>query len=519
MTDKTLKDYEKIALVQHHQLNSGNSALQFSEKKLNEIKEIQRNYQNLSKDFDNEAEECMALLESLDPAIARITDDFPNINTLEEFTNSPNISALETLTTGSNLSKKRIDTHNEFESIKNSLATVGTEGNFLLNIERYADIFHVNVERSAFLTILSPNERKDFWNKFENELIYKKAKCDKYDYMISGTCGLLGGLIDAFFVGAPNTDTLLGNWSDDLVDQSVVKFSKYMGWSGNEKSNNAVKNAITYLENKYKVNYDQQYGPAANNLLDMSTRNHHLKSIAHWPDIIGLFFSILDQFNSTSHFLDNGRLITFDTSLNQLKLQGGNFPAKLFCGFVNWFGHIMSDIAGSSHASGRGSGVSIPFYGLFLLCDFGSIVIEDEKKTIADIAVKIFEQGYDTRHAIAMSIPVLITEFLIRFMWSMKAHFYHNKNWKDCIPSDNIPELRRMLTVGYGVFCAIDGIDATIRGGGEVITTLLRMNLFAWVRFVFLSIKEIQAFCMAGHIDDKNFSIYIEKEYQMLLEG
>ena len=34
-----------------------------------------------------------------------------------------------------------------------------------------------------------------------------------------------------------------------------------------------------------------------------------MKSLAHSPDIIGLFFSILNQFTSTSTFLNDGQLI------------------------------------------------------------------------------------------------------------------------------------------------------------------------------------------------------------------
>ncbi len=76
----------------------------------------------------------------------------------------------------------------------------------------------------------------------------------------------------------------------------------------------------------------------------------------------------------------------------------------------------------------------------------------------------------------AMAIPVLITELLTRFMFTMKAHFYHQKDWKYSIPSDNIPELRRMLLVGHGTLCLIDGADAYIRSGGEMVTFLSRTN-------------------------------------------
>ena len=62
------------------------------------------------------------------------------------------------------------------------------------------------------------------------------------------------------------------------------------------------------------------------------------------------------------------------------ELQGGNFSAKLFCGVANWFGHIMSDIAGSSGSQGRGSGLAIPFFELFQMCTFGEF--QDRKSVV-----------------------------------------------------------------------------------------------------------------------------------------
>ena len=86
----------------------------------------------------------------------------------------------------------------------------------------------------------------------------------------------------------------------------------------------------------------------------MTTINHHIKSLGHSPDPIGLFFSILDQFTNTASFISDGKLIRIDTSSSSLRLQGDNFIAKLFSGFVNWIGHIFSDMAGSSGSRGNG---------------------------------------------------------------------------------------------------------------------------------------------------------------------
>lgn len=132
-------------------------------------------------------------------------------------------------------------------------------------------------------------------------------KCDKYDYMIAVSCGAIGGIIDIFLVGAPG-DSKLGNWSDNQVDKMVQTFAKMMGWEG-EKSR-SISSAIDFLEKSRTVNYD---GIKDDSILGMGALNHHMKSLAHSPDVIGLFFSVLDQFLSRSTFLSDGQMISIKT--------------------------------------------------------------------------------------------------------------------------------------------------------------------------------------------------------------
>ena len=87
-------------------------------------------------------------------------------------------------------------------------------------------------------------------------------------------------------------------------------------------------------------------------------------------------------------------MITIQTDTGEL--QGHDFISRLFCGTVNWFGHLMSDIAGSSGGrgnanGGRGSGIVIPFYELFGLCDFGSFQVGENRNTLAVLATKAFQ--------------------------------------------------------------------------------------------------------------------------------
>lgn len=322
-------------------------------------------------------------------------------------------------------------------------------------------------------------------------LIQNSDKCDKYDYLIAVACGAIGGMIDIFFVGSPG-DSVLGKWTDTQVDNAVKGFAKISGWSPKADKIDNVSSAIGFLEKKFKVNYDQRHTVDVGGLFHMSTKNHHMMSLAHSPDIIGLFFSILNQFTSTSSFIANGQLVTIKTET--FELQGGNFVSKIFCGIANWFGHIMSDIAGSSGSrgnTGRGSGVAMPFYELFGFCKFGKFNVGGDKQDLATIATRAFQEGYDFRFGLATAIPVIITDLSIRLIWALRRHFQYGKPLKECIPTEKHADLRIMLIFGNGTLCVMDGIDAGVRSGGNFFAFFMRLNLIAWFRFVTLVLKEV----------------------------
>lgn len=324
-----------------------------------------------------------------------------------------------------------------------------------------------------------------------SHLIQRIDQCDKYDYLTAVGCGAIGGIVDIFLVGAPG-DSVLGEWTDSQVDNAVKSFAKVVGWNPKKEKQDNIASAIGFLERKYRVNYDQRYSSDVGNLFKMGTKNHHLMSLSHSPDIFGLFFSVLNQFTSTSSFIANGQLVTIVT--DTYELQGGNFITKIFCGIANWFGHIMSDIAGSSGGRGnvgRGSGIAMPFYELLQFCKLGKFSVNQDKQDFATIAARAFQEGYDFRFGLAMTIPVVITDLLIRLIWAMRRYFQYSMPLKECVPTGKHDELRIMLLIGNGTLCVMDGIDAGVRSGGNFLAMFTRLNLIAWFRFCTLVIKEV----------------------------
>lgn len=349
-------------------------------------------------------------------------------------------------------------------------------------------------------------------------------QCDKYDYLIAVFCGVVAGIVDSVFVGAPG-EGVFGKWTDRGTDFVIKTLAKQHGWKPQSEDSATIGNAIKYFESKYPVNYDQSYGKAAGDLLGMSPSNHHIKSLAHAPDIVGLIFSVLDQFTDTSHFIDNGRLIVFDTQANMLRGYG-NPLAKIVAGICNWFWHIISDFAGSGKRTedlmNRGSGVPIPFFEMFQLCDFGKFTVEKstgvETMTLADFSVKVFEEGYDARFGITMALPLLLSDIMIRFFWGIKQRFYHQREWRDCIPKKEYPELRLMLIIGNATLCTVDGIDAVVRSGGDWIRFFLHFNIIAWLKLLVRIVKEIQYRFDFSYEDVKLQFEYLNSQMQQYLE-
>ena len=534
-----LKDEANVLRVQQHQLKNANN-------KISEIDNILQNIQKEQKSND-------ILLDSM-------LEDMEELLSTQDNIKSNEFSEIDTILFSLHIEK---ETSNSLRDVKlvEEIESINFDENmswdeYFNSIKDYAFLNNLELKEDPFKHIMTKSQEIELQKRIKEEFSLKNAKCDKYDYMIAGTCGVISGLIDIFFVGMPG-DSKLGNFADEQAKKITENFAEFLGWDKEKvvaKGNNTTASAIDFLEgnaersitlNKdswlykqlqtlglisengkfkgFKVNYDQtSLDGIATEGKKLSAKNHHLKSLGHSPDLIGLLFSIFNQFTKTSSFFIEGKLITIDTK--SFELYGSNLVSKIFCGFANWFGHIMSDWSGSNGTVGngnRGTGVPIPFYNLFQIIDIGSFSdiksSGDKEKTFAQITEKIFKEGYDFRHGMAMAIPVMINELLIRFMYTMKAHFYHEKDWKDSIPNENIPELRRMLLVGHGTLCIIDGADAAIRSGGEMITFLSRTNLIAWVRFGHLSLKEVNAWWNEGKIDEEAIDKYLEEDLKQIL--
>lgn len=326
------------------------------------------------------------------------------------------------------------------------------------------------------------------------------SECDMTDYILAATFGAICGMFDMFLVGKPG-ESPIGEVTDEWFANRTRDFAKMCGFKGNETS---LSSAIRFLEKKFKVPYDQSIGGGIfKELLNLTPDNHHFKSLGHNPTLLGLFFSILDQFLNTSSFVADGEQITLSNSEGKFELEGHNIPSKIFCGFVNWFGHLVSDMSGASSSKGRGMGIPSPLWSwtndIIAIKRKLNISASEFDKSINEVALQMFKEGYDTRFQTSQAIPVFVNEMLVRLIYSIRRlvrYFINTRKedrsfkllWKSCEPFTNAT-VRRMLTVAHGTFCLVDAGDAAIRGfiaGGGTFNAaefFVRLNIVGIGRF------------------------------------
>lgn len=358
------------------------------------------------------------------------------------------------------------------------------------------------LEHATYSNFLTPEQIRSINHSF-SESLNKKVECDGLDYALACACGVISGLIDILLVKTPH-DGSIGETTDELFDKALIKLAGEKK-NGDERS---ISSAIGFFEGKARINYDQAKTQEITKQLrdgftetieHLSTKNHHAKSMGHYPDIFGLIASICNQFTDTSTFLDTsrGRITIINGNDSSFELQGDTLPAKIFSGFINWLFHCLSDVAGSSGNrtpdSGPGTGLPIPFTEFFQFCNFGKFKNEKgQNQTIATVMTKVYEEGYDLRHGVASSVPVLIDDLLIRAVFMIKQHFYDKVSWTGLLKKKNEGKLERMSSVGIGALCLIDLSEAAITSWGNWVVFFSHLNVSAWSRLAIQGVKELR---------------------------
>ena len=383
-----------------------------------------------------------------------------------------------------------------------------TESNVILSLG--VNDYNFDFSTSITTALSEAEDELILLNETVDSIKALKPQCDKTDYILAACSGALCGIFDIFLVGKPG-ESPIGNVTDKWFANRTIDFAKLINHQSKgekEKKFNSLYSAISYLEGKFKVPYDQTViGESGKIVFNLNTKNHHFKSLGHHPSLFGLFFSILDQFTNQSHFVTGGQFISLQQADGEWRLEGEDVPHKIACGIVNWFGHLISDMSGSHSSAGkgnRGMGIPSPLWTwidkLIVIKTKCNLPISDLDKGIEDLALQIFKEGFDLRFQATQTIPVCLNEFVVRFLHAVRrlvGYFINTPKeersfhlmWEKCEPFKN-PTIKRMLTVAHGTFVLLDVGDAAIRGvatGGGSFNFgefFLRLNIVGCGRFL-----------------------------------
>jgi hypothetical protein len=318
---------------------------------------------------------------------------------------------------------------------------------------------------------------------------------DGLDYAIAVVSGILSAAVDSVFVGKFSLENAQ-TWGKDKIESFVKMIAKKQGFTGD---GNDLYSAVRHLENNFNIPADKVYKSFGGAL------QHHLRDFSHHPTLVGLFFSLLTQFTKNVYGTDvAGNFIVVPLNEPGLKLLGNTFPEKIELGVIQWFFHLISDVAGSSGSilSGKyGTGLPGPFVSL--LKEMSSIpcfnkMNENEYREFSVWISKLFNGTllgardssgkiqsplqFDLRTEIGLipqlakqTIPVAINECIVRAFY-----FIRRLKWEiqerqvkslgelkkidiaKVIPAKN-RTIIRMLSISFGTFTALDMADAAVR--------------------------------------------------------
>lgn len=246
------------------------------------------------------------------------------------------------------------------------------------------------------------------------------VSADKLDYQIAAFSGILTAAFDIFWVGDFSLSDAQ-SWGRKEVSEFVLKVSQSKGYKGTE-----LDDAIKYLEKAYKIPSDRLTPEFGGGLY------HHLRDFVHHPTIVALIMSILSQFTGKGYGTDtDGNFIMEDFPNDELI--GSTFNEKIFNGTVIWAFHLVSDMAGSSHSAGKGTGIPGPILSFFKEISVLPVVrditvkYQDDDIAFSVLITKIFNSTYfkgvrvDLRTELGIThelsrqtLPVLLNDCIVK---------------------------------------------------------------------------------------------------------
>lgn len=299
-----------------------------------------------------------------------------------------------------------------------------------------------------------------------NEEFNALHKLDKYDIAISAFAGLMSAAVDILLIGIPQKSPD-GLSAGALANAIRTYFDKKFPEEEMRKLANSKESKVPFdaQDNRNTAEYIQ----------GLSAYYHRLLSLGHDP-ILGFIVGVLD--------IMTGRMTTIDKTGKIISQAMENYSDRtesgLFAALAKQIIHFKSDITTSM-------GLPAPLMGLFNLLQFGSI--GEEEQTIAEIVQGMYFEGYDFIHFCSLSIPVMLTEVVVRLGYAVK-HIKEGYTIKESIPISlnrvKHPKLATMLFIAHA------GAAAANAGKISFAQNPMAINYPQWIAFAKYSYSQLK---------------------------
>ncbi|HDX8347173.1 hypothetical protein [Aeromonas sp. FDAARGOS 1408] len=299
---------------------------------------------------------------------------------------------------------------------------------------------------------------------------------DRYDVALAVSAGILSGLTDIFLVQVPAHPGFLGSPASEggwLSNKVKELFGEVLP---PEK--------IKELEGLYKVSFDPSTSSdLKETVAGLGPHTHRYQSLGHDP-ILGFIFGVKDvlcgEFTAIDKF---GNVIVQQTAAPLL--EGEHFIIRLLEAIRKVGGHLASDVA-------TPAGLPAPLMPLLSFFQFGTI--GKQGYTIAEVARQMYRSGYDLRHFIAASVPLAISELIVRLGFMVRK-LNAGATLAEAFPNAAHPQLRRQLLIAHGVAGVINAGKVTVTSNPlsiswPLVLTLLRYGMPEMMYLIYGQEKE-----------------------------
>ncbi|MBQ7252574.1 MAG: hypothetical protein IJS32_08245 [Kiritimatiellae bacterium] len=278
-------------------------------------------------------------------------------------------------------------------------------------------------------------------------------RLDGWDWGIAGIAGVASALIDIFLVQIPSGKGALGaakhpgGWLSDKSKEMLEALSKKRGWDK--------------LADKAHVPYDSAHSAdLAQRVAGLGPRTHRFQSLGHDP-VLGFVFGVKDILQGKFTAIDRfGKLVVQE-------IPDADTGMGVFGAIALQIRHLLSDV-------GTPGGLPAPFMPLLQFLQVGNI----NGHTIGELSRTMYANGYDFGHFLAMSVPVMVIEVLVRVAYFVKR-MCEGHSFAESLPFDfpsrkRQPKLQTMLFTAHTI--------ATAANAGKLLITKnpMGLNLAQW---------------------------------------